>query len=429
MARNRRDVLKTVGGAAFVGTLAGCVGVSEDTETPTEGGDSPASTENDATDGGTPLPPTGTAAAWYALNENEQGRRKETIATFNEKTRHTVEGTDLSDLQKKLNSAVPAGEGPQIFDWAHDLAGDYSQKGFLTPQTGKLDVSLDTFTQAAQGAAKFDGEVIGLPYSAETVGLVYNKELVDSPPKSLSEMKAIMEEHHDPANGSYGLSYPINPYFISGWAQAYGGYYFDHTKDPQLGLSRDSTIKGLRLVLDDLRPYMPNDPKYGAQVAPFLDGNAPFAINGPWFLSSVNKNNLDVGVTGFPSVPDGGSPRPYTGITLWYFAKGMQRDEGKANAAREFAEWFATNESLHLDAAEKFGAIPVLKSLSGSDDLPPKVKGFSQAVEQGYPMPAHPKMNQVWGPMGDGFMKAFNGSADLRTAMEEAEATIRSNWE
>ena len=429
MARNRRDILKSVGGAAFLGTLAGCVGVSENTETPTEGsgGGAAESTEGEDTETGTPLPPTGTAKAWYSLTSDEESRRADVLSTFNDDTRHTVEGTDLSDLKQKMNSAVPAGEGPQLFDWAHDLAGDYTERGFLAPQTDELDLSLDQFTEAAQQAAQFQGETVGVPYSAETVALIYNKEYVDSPPETLSELTTMMEEHHDPDNGTYGFTSFVDPYFVSGWAQAFGGYYFDASSDPQLGLSQDTTVKGFELLTEELRPYMPNDPTYEAQVSPFLSGNAAFTVNGPWFLNSVNKNDLDVGIAPLPTV-EGGSPSPLTGITLWYFAKGMERDDGNANAARNFAEWYATNEELLLESAEKFGSIPVLDSLSGSDDLPPKVKGFSQSVEMGYPMPAHPKMNQVWGPLGDALTKIFNGSADIRPAMEEAESSIRSNW-
>lgn len=426
MALNRRQLIGGLGSATVGGVLAGCIGVSEQTDTPASEDD--GSGDSASTDTGTPKPPMGTATAWYSLTEDEKVGMEENIAAFNEATRGTIEGTDLSDLQQKLTSAVPAGEGPQTFDWAHDLAGDYAQQGFLAPQTDQLSVSLDQFTEAAREAAQFDGDVIGLPHAAETVGLVYNTDLVDEAPSTVAEMQSVMEEYHDPSNGTFGLSYPLNPYFYSAWAQAFGGYYFDASEDPQLGLAREETIRGFEFVLDELVPYLPNDPAYGAQVAPFLDGNAPFAINGPWFLPSAAENNLEVGVAPLPSL-EGGQPRPYTGISLWYFAKGMGQDEAQANTARAWAEWYTTNEDLLLEAAETSGAIPVLQSLSGTDDLPEKVKGFSQAVEQGYPMPAQPKMNKVWGPVGDAFMKAYNDSATVNEAMQSAESTIRSNWE
>jgi arabinogalactan oligomer/maltooligosaccharide transport system substrate-binding protein len=429
MALNRRQLIGGIGSATVGGVLAGCIGVSEQTDTAASTDDGGDGGDSTATDTGTPRPPRGTATAWYSLTEDEKVAMEENVATFNEASRGTVEGTDLSDLQQKLTSAVPAGEGPQTFDWAHDLAGDYASQGFLAPQTDQVSVSLDQFTEAARDAAQYDGDVIGLPHAAETVGLVYNTDMVEAAPSTVAEMQSVMDEHHDPDNGSYGLSYPLNPYFYSAWAQAFGGYYFDAAEDRQLGLTREETVRGFEFVLDELVPYMPNDPAYGAQVAPFLDGNAPFAINGPWFLPSAAENDVSVNVSPLPSIDGAGDPRPYTGISLWYFASGMEADEAKANTARAWAEWYTTNEDLLLEAAETSGAIPVLQSLSGTDDLPEKVKGFSQAVEQGYPMPAEPKMNKVWDPVGDAFMKAYNGSATVSEAMSSAESTIRSNWE
>ncbi|WP_435064278.1 extracellular solute-binding protein [Halobaculum sp. EA56] len=430
MATDRRNLLK-MGGLAAAAALSGCVGVEEQ-GTPTPSGDSGGSGGSGDSGGDTeattePSVDPGTAAAWYARSSAEGETLKSVIEDFNSQSRHTVEGSDLSDLAKKTQSAIPAGQGPQIFEWAHDWVGDYYQRGFLSDQSGKLSVSMDTFTDAAAEAVQFDGATVGLPFAAETVSLLYNKELVDSPPKTVGEMVDVMERHHDPANGKYGLGYPLNPYFMSAWAQAFGGYYFDPSKDDMLGLANASTVEGFNYIIDTFVPYMPNDTKYGPQAAAFSEGNAPFTINGPWYLGTAREKGIDVGVAELPT-PDGGSPRPYTGIQLWYFAKGMERSESAAAAGRSFAEWYVTNKEQLMANAETHGFIPVHTELTGDADLPPAVRGFSQAVKQGVPMPTHPKMNQVWGPLGTAFGKALNGKQSVEDAMAQAEKDIRSNW-
>jgi arabinogalactan oligomer/maltooligosaccharide transport system substrate-binding protein len=425
---DRRSALKRFGGMATVAALAGCVGVqeSDSTQTPGDGGDTESSgDEETATD--TPAGPAGEATLWYARSDAEAKTLKENIAAFNEQSRHSAKGSDLADLQKKLTSAIPAGQGPQAFGWAHDLAGDYFERGFLSDQSDQLDVSLDNFTETAQAAATYEDNTIGLPFSAETVGLLYNRELVDEPPETLSEMKSIMEEYHDPSNNQYGLGYPLNPYFMSAWAHAFGGYYFDPDADEPLGLSNEETLRGFRTVIEDLFPYSPKDPAYGPQAAAFADGNAPFAINGPWYLGTIADKGVDAGVTSLPS-PEGGSPEPYTGISLWYFTSQMDENEANAEAARSFAEWYTTNEDLHMDLAETHGFIPVLDSIADADGLPSKVQGFSAAVSQGRMLPADPRMNQVWTPLENAFTNALNGDAELKAAMESAEEEIRSKW-
>lgn len=431
MTMDRRTVLKHLGGAGVVGALAGCVGVQNQSEqTAAESGGESGS---DATDSGgdataTESGPAGTAKAWYQLADTEVPARKEAIQSYNDATKHTVEGADISDLRKKTTSAVPANQGPATFEWAHDWVGDYHQRGFVVDKSDALSVSLDEFTDAAAGAVQFDGATVGLPHAAETVALVYNEEMVDSAPSTVAEMQSVMEEYHDPENGTYGLGYPFDPYFVSAWGQAFGGYYFDPEADPQLGINADATVKGFQFAVDELVPYMPKDPTYGPQAAAFAEGNAPFAINGPWYLSTLNEKGIDYGVAELPA-PEGGEPSPYTGITMWYFSKGMEGDDATAQAALDFVEWYTTNEDVLLRNAKEQGSIPVLESIATSDELPAAVQGFSKAVRQGVPMPTHPKMNAVWTPVKDALTKAFNGDADVGAAMDEAAKTVRSNWE
>lgn len=417
-------MLKRLGTAGIAATLAGCVGVQNQTEQPeTQSGGDGATAEG--TDGSSP---TGTAKAWYRLSDTELPAREAAIETFNGNSEHTIEGADISDMRKKTTSSIPAGQGPQTFEWAHDLAGDYLDRGFIVDGGDQLNVSLDEFTDAAAEAVQYDGNVVGLPHTAETVALIYNTDVVDEAPETVADMKSVMEEFHEPSNNQYGLGMPFSdPYFLSAWAQAFGGYYFDRSKDDELGVDKSETIEGVQFAVDNFVPYMPNDPTYEPQASAFAEGNAAFAINGPWYLATLNEKGVDYGITKLPT-PEGGEPRPYTGITMWYFSKKMGEDDADAAAAREFVEWYVTNEDLLQKNAEETGSIPVLKSLAESGDLPESVQGFAEAVEQGYPMPAHPKMNNVWDPVKAALTKGFNGK-DVQKAMETAAEEIRGNWE
>ncbi|WP_049902879.1 extracellular solute-binding protein [Halococcus agarilyticus] len=449
MTTDRRTLLKRIGGTSALVAVAGCISAQQQGSgdgTQNGGGGSGGgngssaggnASSGDATNdsaGGTggsdtqSSGPAGTAKAWYSLPKPEIPARKSAMQAFNEQSEHTIEGADISDLEKKTTSAVPAGQGPQTFEWAHDWVGDYFQRGFVVDGSDALDVNLDTFTSAAAGAVQFEDNVVGLPHSAETVTLIYNTDMVDEAPTSVSEMVSVMEEHHDPDNSTYGLSYPFDPYFTSAWLQSFGGYYFDPDKDPMLGVDSEETVRGLEFALENLKPYMPNDPKYEPQAAAFAAGNAAFAINGPWYLATLNEKGVNYEVTTLPT-PDGGEPNPYTGITMWYFSKGMEQDDAATNAARSFVEWYVTNEDHLLKLAKDQGSIPVLSSLVGSDELPSEVQAFSKTVEGGTPMPTHPKMNKVWPAMETALIKAFNGDAAPEAALSQAATTIENNWE
>ncbi|MFC7098894.1 extracellular solute-binding protein [Halobaculum marinum] len=433
MTMDRRTLLRNLGVAGTIGATAGCVGVQEQS-TETQSGGNSGSSGSDGSDGSddestaTSTGPAGEAEVWYTLAKAERPGRESVIETFNSESRHTITGSNISDMVKKTTSAIPVGEGPESFEWAHDKVGGYYQQGFLTDMSDQVDVDLGQFTSAAAEAVQYKGNVVGLPRSAETVGLVYNTDIVDEAPETVSEMVSVMEEFHDPDNGKYGMGYPVNAYFVSAWLQAFGGHYLDISADEPLGVNSDETVQGLQFLLDNFKPYMPKDPSYGPQAAAFADGNAAFAINGPWYLATLNEKGVNYEVAPLPSV-EGGSPTPYTGIKVWYFAKKMREDDAATVAAKDFAEWFVTNEDHLLTLAQEQGHIPVLSSLVGSDELPDTVAAFSQAVEQGTPMPSDPKMAAVWPAIETAILESFNGNTDPQAALDTAAEEIRSNWE
>jgi arabinogalactan oligomer/maltooligosaccharide transport system substrate-binding protein len=331
-----------------------------------------------------------------------------------------------STFQAKLQSAIPSGEGPMLFEWSHDRAGVYESSGFLSDQGDSLDLDDETLFEMALDASGYDGKRIGVPWSAETVALYYNEDMVDSPPETLAEMQAIMDEHHDPTNGTYGLGFPVNPYYASGFAQAYGEEVYNGEEDT-LGIASDEVIRGLSVFMNDLAPYMPDDPGTGTQLSVFREGNAPFYISGPWEVPGLRSEDIDFGVTTLPTLPDGGQPRPYAGVRLLYFAAKMDRSENAA-AGRTFAEWFATDERNMLSHANQGRYVPVHTGLVGSGQLPDTVAAFAEQLRDAYPMPQNPKMDQVWGPFGDAVTQTFNGNGDIESNLQTAEEAIRDAW-
>lgn len=427
----RRKLLTTLGGTGAI-ALAGCASVEEDGNGGNgnggngNGGNGNGGNGGNGDDGNGDDSNTvaGEAEIWYDLSEGELEIMEGSVEEYNSETDFEIEGVDVAEMQDRLTSAIPTGEGPDVFIWAHDLAGDFADSQFLSAQTGDFGVNLDRFTPAAQDAVEFEGEVYGLPFGAETVALLYNREIVDEPPETIEEMQSVMEEHHDPANNQYGLSYPIDPYFVSGYAHALGGFYYQ-TDGHELGLTNQETIDGLNVVMEELDPYSPDDPAYDPQVAVFAEGNAPFAINGPWELGNFD---FDTGVAKLPA-PEGGTAAPYSGVQMFYFADGVKNEESTAEAARDFTEWYTTNTDILTELAEQQGLIPVLDELAGADDLPDAVRGFSESAADGTPMPAHPRMNEVWGPVEDAVANALTGEMSLEDALAEAQERVRDNWE
>ncbi|AFK21810.1 extracellular solute-binding protein [Pyrococcus sp. ST04] len=342
---------------------------------------------------------SGKIVIWHAMHPNEL----QVFQSLAEEYMAMCPGVEIvfeqkPNLEDALKAAIPAGQGPDLFIWAHDWIGKFAEAGLLEPIDEYITQDiLDKFAPMAREAMEYKGHYYAMPFAAETVALIYNKKMVKEPPKTFDEMKKIMEQFYDPANEKYGIAYPVNSYFISAWAQAFGGYYFDD-KTEQPGLDKPETIKGFEFFFKNIWPYMAPTADYNTQQSIFLEGRAPMMVNGPWSIGDVKKAGIDFGVAPLPPIIENGKeywPRPYGGVKLIYFVKGIKNKE----AAWKFVKWLTTSPDAIKTLALELGYIPVLKEVLNDPEIKsdPVIYGFGQAVQHAYLMPKSPKMAAVWG--------------------------------
>jgi len=374
----------------------------------------------------------GDAMLWHAMTEAETETFETSLEQFNDENDANVRAEETGDLRNRVETTLASGDGPEMYRWAQDWAGEHWERDFLYDASGDVGVDIDeTFSEAAVQAITVgdDDAVVGLPVGGETVTLLYNRDMVEEPPETFAEMESIMEAHYNPNNGQYGLSHPIDAYFASAWLHAFGGYYFrvDDNGEGVTGMDLDETKRGMEFLRDRIWPYVPADTNVGPQQQVFMNGDAPLAVNGPWSIGTFEDNGVDVGVTSFPTV-EGNNPAPYTGTMMWYFTARMGDDEDRRDAAIEYAEWIATNEDRQLAYADAHDHVPVLDSIDESQ-LNERVAGFKGSYDAGIAMPNHPKMASVWTPVEDAMSAVLHDGADIDTRFDEAAEQIRSNWE
>ncbi|SEP88303.1 extracellular solute-binding protein [Natrinema salaciae] len=396
----RRPVLKGIGGALAMTSLAGCMSYFS-------GGDS------------SPL--------WHQFTDSEEETFESHLETFNDETDHDIDAASISNLQDQLKTTLPAGDGPMSFTWAHDWIGTQHENGNLYDASDEFDVDLgETYTEAAAQAVQWDGNVYGLPYAAETVGLMYNKEMVEEPPETVSEMVSIMEQYD--GDGEYGLGYQGDAYHLSAYLQGFGGIIYDEDAD-ELGVDSDALVEGLTFIRDNLYEHSPNDIQEDANISVFENGNAPFVVTGPWNLGGFRDAGIDVGVAPLPT-PEGGEPTPYTGVQMWYLTSRLEdADDDVHDAVLNWAKWYTTTEDVVTTNAQDHAMIPVLDSVVGSDELGSDVDAFSQNVDMGMPMPASKKMDAVWEPLESAIDMVLSSGGDPQEELESAAEKIRDSWE
>ncbi|TYL40568.1 sugar ABC transporter substrate-binding protein [Natronococcus pandeyae] len=433
MTMERRTMVKYLAGASAAGVLAGCISTEEPESGDDDGGNGGAEDYDEHEDWETVEPEdiSGEATLWHSLSGGEQDDFEANLESFNGQFDADIGPNHISDLEEQTMAAIPAGDGPELFMWAHDWIGEYHQNGFLSDQSADVSFDLEEYFGENAESGMFDGELHGLPHAAETVGLIYNKEYVDEPPETFEELLDIAAEHHDPEDGTYGLGWPMDAYHVSAFPHGFGGHYYDDEAG-ELGLTNSETVEGFEYVLDEVWEYMPGDPDGEAQEAVFLEGNAPFLFSGPWQLGQLDEDEFEWGVAPWPEV-EGHTPSPFTGVQLIYFASAMDEDDERADAARAFAEWYTTNTAVIAQMADDHGFIPVHNAFAEDgeeeDELTDDLQGFAAAVDQGQPMPVDPDFQAVWEPLEDEWWEALNGNKSVADAMADAESRIEDAWD
>ncbi len=117
----------------------------------------------------------------------------------------------------------------------------------ISPVDPSQAVRENTF-DFAWDAVTFDGKVWGYPMAVEAVGLIYNKDLVATPPSSFEEIANLEIE---------GVEHPImwdynNTYFSFPLLMAGGGYAFEKSDGAydasQTGVANGGAIAGASMI-------------------------------------------------------------------------------------------------------------------------------------------------------------------------------------
>lgn len=314
--------------------------------------------------------------------------------------------------QDQLKAAVDAsnivrkvGTGPDIFTWAHDWTGMYADKGYIValddilPRETIEDITRN-YMSSAVSAATYKLKIYGLPWAAEAIALVINKDLVPSPPRTLSEMFAIMKSFHNPSEDKYGLAYQIDAYHVYPWVSLFNGYYFDDYA-LSIGVNTTETKSGIEFFVRNILPYLDyRDLGHENQLTIFTDGRAPMIITGPWNIPRIKSllGEEKIAVIPIPKLNDTHVPKPFSGIKLFWMTQLSLLGEqpGRKYANLLFIIWFTLSDDVLMTLVSQAGFIPVKTALLTKITNYPVVYGFAQAVFSSVPMPKDKRMSAVW---------------------------------
>ena len=332
----------------------------------------------------------------------------------------TLVAVPYDSFADKLTSAIPNGNGPDLFIYAHDRIGSWSAAHLVEPVEFWVDETIaGRFDENALVPLAYDGSLWGLPLATKTLGLFYRTDLVAEPPRTTDELIAIGATHR--ARDRFALAYVgVELYGHAPWLFGYGGAVFDGAGELEIATAEAAAAAGFarRLVVEHIVP----DEINAEQLASlFNDGRVAMALSGPWFIGDVAEG-VPWAVTTLPVVSDTGTP-----ATPFLTAEGVLM----SSRARDKDAAFAVMSYLSDDASaitRARGARQVVANRAAY--LEPDIGGdpvlatFRRQSEHTVPMPASPTMRVVWRPYMIALQDILRGG-DPGDALRGVEREVR----
>ena len=358
---------------------------------------------------------------WHAYRDAERGALDTLVKTWNDKHPEIqIEALAIpyDAMIDKTQVAIPRGNGPDLIIMAHDKIGTWARDGLIGPLGDFATPDrLRRFLPATVKPLVFERSVYGLPLAFKSTVLFYNRKLVPKPPTTLAELTAMAKPLVNAEDGKFGLAYDASDlYYHAAFLHAYGGTVLD---EQSRALTIDSAeaaaaIDAVRKLHSD--GVLPKGMTGFIVTAMFNDAKVPFVINGPWFLSEIDKA-VDFGVATLPLADNGKPLMPYLGSeAILLSAKTKERD-----AALTVLDYLTSDEAAltRLQQGKQMVAnAKIYENPEWGGD--PIIKIFRAQAEVAVPMSNSVEAGVAWAPYSNALRRSIFGEQSSKDALAQA---------
>jgi arabinogalactan oligomer/maltooligosaccharide transport system permease protein len=356
---------------------------------------------------------------WHAYRAGEEQAIDQAVAAYNREA--IARGVEVRSVpvpfdayNQKRASAIPHGNGPDLFIAAHDGLGSWRRDGLVQPL--RAQPAATEFLPGTLSPLGGDGQFFGLPLGWKSLALFYRTDLVPAPPRTTDELFGSVHDR-------YALAYETgNFYYQAVWLHAFGGEIMatvGNQRRPKLATQEGE--KAIEWVQTQAaRGRIPGDASGATATQLFRDGRAAATLGGPWLLGEL-PGTVPYAIAPLPIVSETGRPAlPLRSIEGVFLAAGAKQPE----EAERFARWLASDGALIRATVGR----QLVAARAAWDD--PRVAGdralaaFRAQLDATVSQASDPTMGAVWEPAQEALRKALRGDLSPRAALLAADRRI-----
>lgn len=361
---------------------------------------------------------------WHAYTGMERNALEQTAARWNQQhpeTPLTLVAVPHDSFADKLTSAIPRGNGPDLFIYADDRIGAWADSSTIEPiEFWVDDARADRFSTQAMTAMAYHGSLWGLPLAVKSVALYVRTDLVKTPPKTTDELIALAPAMKKSAG--FALAYAnVDLYGHAPLLHGFGGKVIDD--DGSLAIATPEAAEAMafarELVADGVAPA---DTQLPMVASLFNAGKAATAISGPWFIPDIAAN-VPWQVVTLPVLSPTGKPMmPFLGAES-ILMSAYARDKSAAFAVMDAL----TSDDAALVRARVARQVVANPAAYADPEVArdPVLRTFRAQLEHTVPMPKVEAMRLIWTPYQNALGEVLAGRSAPGTQLLNVEAEVQ----
>lgn len=380
-----------------------------------------------------------TVVIWHQKTGTERAIFEEAVRAYNEsrpEEQVVAIYREAGELRNSFIIAAVAGQGPDLVFGPADNVGLFAETRVIRPWDEVLD---------AEFFARFTPEGIvswkERPWLvADQVGnqlmLVYDRQAVESPPRTLDELAASGADltlRHSGGTDRYAMAWDVKePYYLIPFLTGFGGWIMDDSGNPTLDTAPMREALEFIAALRDKHGVMPPADDYDTMGRMFAKRRAAMTIDGPWSWT-------DYGVPGRSMV----ALLPLNSAT-GLRCRPMLAAKGYSLNITTPREKFGivgrvlghlTSAEVQLQMATRLFTTPTLASAISSPSFSgnPVMRLALEQARQSVPMPVTPKLRYIWDAMREPCRRFFSGDLSpaeaARLMQREADRRIAESMQ
>ncbi len=310
----------------------------------------------------------------------------------------------------KLGSAIPFGEGPDVYIDSHERLGEYRRRQLVAPVGDAWDQT--AYVDVARAAVSLDGEPHALPLSLKSLALYVDDALVARDPAHFEDIVALAPSLPP---GVVALAYEAqNAYAHAALLHAFGGRLLDEREQYAFfGEPAQDSLLFVRELLD--RGVVPRDADGALVTNLFRAGKAAFAMSGPWLAAELTSDGARrYHVIPLPPLARTGAPlQPLLTVEAVMLSPQGATKPG----ARALAAMLASSEAARA-RMDRARAVSARRDIVADDAI---VRAFTEQAARAVPMSSSPQMRAAWEPANKAIRKVLRGDAEPAAALAEAQ--------